>query len=297
MGASTYRSAGVGYHFEVTYGLLGRGRAKKLIRAHKSWVASGKKRAMPLPDTHIASRLKVTESRVYESFNNRLPTEKFTVRDRWAGRLGVQATYGVRPMGATLGRGIFRHRTRNPGKDRVTYLKGGTYHSVTTREFRGEPVRAPSTQKTKQSSAGTSVTTKFEPQRLAAAVERSSKNNLLRIGYLIRRSAQASMGPRRNVSVPGNPPSSHNGSLRNRILYAWDNVRKSVVIGATRANGASNGQAPRALEYGGPSTMLRVIAGVRKRIQINIAPRPYMRPALHRTMPQFPQFFSNSFGG
>jgi hypothetical protein len=194
-------------------------------------------------------------------------------------------------MGSEQGRRIIRERTRQMGKDRVTMYKSGTYYSVTTRALGGEDVKATRKQQAKHNAAGTTITTQYDPQLIAAAITQKNKNGLLRMGYLIRQSAQASLGQRKSISTPGHPPASHQGTLRNLILYAWDNATRTVVIGPIRANGPSNGQAPRALEYGGSSMMLRVIGGKRKRISINIAPRPYMRPALNLNLPRFPGFF------
>ncbi|MGC4004697.1 MAG: hypothetical protein QM811_16885 [Pirellulales bacterium] len=131
------------------------------------------------------------------------------------------------------------------------------------------------------------VRTTFSYIEVARWIREQERLALLRFAYAVRAEAQASMHPQKAISKPGRAPASHNGQLRNSILYAWDSSSRTVVVGPIRRAGPSGGQAPAALEYGGPSTITRMVNGKIKRVAINVTPRPYMHPALSRVRPRF----------
>jgi hypothetical protein len=147
------------------------------------------------------------------------------------------------------------------------------------------------------------------------AKERAGK----KIGAFVRRTARqlTNKSGRKGASKPGEPPKRHRGDLRDRIVFAFDDATRKVVIGPTLFNAVYfdgdgkpvSGTVPSVLEYGGainvaeeqyPSGWLKTMrergetpqewrridhrkrrTTWPKRIrQINIAPRPYMLPAL-----------------
>lgn len=83
-------------------------------------------------------------------------------------------------------------------------------------------------------------------------------------------------------SLPGNPPLSKIGLLRDRIRYMWDDAGKCAVIGPEKLNGRGN--APEALELGVPALIGVGRGAKRKIITVPMKPRPYMRPALQKAL-------------
>ena len=88
------------------------------------------------------------------------------------------------------------------------------------------------------------------------------------------------------VSQPGAPPYSHLGTLKNLIFFAYDSAGGgSVVVGPVPFGGKA--VAPKALEYGGPSSK-RERHKLRRTL---VRARPYMAPALAKVLPQFAPLF------
>jgi hypothetical protein len=73
----------------------------------------------------------------------------------------------------------------------------------------------------------------FDRESVIKAEDAASRKTLSKFGAFVRRRAQTSIRPRRDVSQPGQPPSSHVGTLRKMIFFAYDKDRRSVVIGPT----------------------------------------------------------------
>lgn len=90
-------------------------------------------------------------------------------------------------------------------------------------------------------------------------------------------------------SKPGEPPRMIWGYIKKFLFFAWDGTKRTVVIGPAVLNGG-NGSATAALEHGGTVTN-------RKGRRSVIAPRPFMRPALAKEAPNFPELFRNSIKG
>jgi stalled ribosome alternative rescue factor ArfA len=131
----------------------------------------------------------------------------------------------------------------------------------------------------------------FDSTKVQRAVDAAERQTLRKFGSLVRLRARHSIRKRRKVSKPGNPPHSHVGLLRNGILFAYDERRKTVVIGAVLLRPWS--QVPALLEYGGYG----------KRIKKNRPgkgaywrARPYMRPAFEKELSRMPEMFRNSLG-
>ena len=69
---------------------------------------------------------------------------------------------------------------------------------------------------------------------------------------------------RKRVSRPGEPPSSHVGTLRNLIYFGFDTRERSVVVGPTPLG--ATGIVPPTLEYGGPAVVKKNLRRQRRRV-------------------------------
>ena len=85
-------------------------------------------------------------------------------------------------------------------------------------------------------------------------------------------------------AAPGQAPFNKTGLLRDKILFALDPATLTVVIGPAKLPGMV-GDAPRALEYGGPSAARRGYSMV---VPITVAAHPFMRPAFEYAMGLWP---------
>ena len=142
----------------------------------------------------------------------------------------------------------------------------------------------------------------FDRPKVRRAVDRAKRRALSRAGAFIRQRARTSIRKRKGVSLPGQPPRSHEGSLRRLILFGFDRASDSVVVGPARLN--RPGEAPSTLEFGGRATVTRRRTRPRKdgkRViesrRVRIAARPYMGPALQKELPNIPKAWANSVRG
>lgn len=132
----------------------------------------------------------------------------------------------------------------------------------------------------------------FDRPAVTRAVDRAKRVVLSRAGAFIRQRARTSIRPRKGSAPPGNPPHSHEGSLRRLILFGYDPRSDSVVVGPVGFRGSV---APRALEIGGRTTVAPRRRGAREeRRTIRIAARPYMQPALAKERPKLPALWRDS---
>ena len=99
----------------------------------------------------------------------------------------------------------------------------------------------------------------FDRQAVVEAVGRANAKVLSKAGAFIQRRAKSSIRKRKRVSDPGQPPSSHVGTLRNLIYFSFDPPTRSVVVGPTPLG--STGIVPPVLEYGGQAPRRRTPAG------------------------------------
>ena len=126
----------------------------------------------------------------------------------------------------------------------------------------------------------------FDPKVVRRAMGRVTAAALRYAGAYIRKAAQHSIRRRKRISRPGDPPSSHTGSLKGLILYGYDPAVPSVVIGPRKAG---EGEAPALLEFGGVVTRRRRQRYGRRRAgsprTMHYRPRPFMGPAMERSLP------------
>jgi hypothetical protein len=91
----------------------------------------------------------------------------------------------------------------------------------------------------------------FDRRAVMDAVGRANQKLLSRAGAFIQRRAKSLIRKRKRASNPGEPPSSHVGTLRNLIYFGYDTANESVVIGPLPLGAI--GIVPPTLEYGGES--------------------------------------------
>lgn len=118
------------------------------------------------------------------------------------------------------------------------------------------------------------------------ALTRANKRVLGKAGAFVRTSARRSIRKRKAVSQPGSPPSSHNGLLRDGIVFGYDAARETVVVGPRKLRTRGGDGTPTALEFGGTLQ--------RKGELRTYRPRPFMRPALEGEADKFPGLFRNA---
>jgi len=140
----------------------------------------------------------------------------------------------------------------------------------------------------------------FDRPKVRRAVDRAKRRALSRAGAFIRQRARTSIRKRKGASQPGQPPRSHEGSLRRLILFGFDRASDSVVVGPVRLN--KPGEAPSTLEFGGRATVARRRTRkdgkrVTQSKRVRIAARPYMGPALRKELPNIPKAWANSVRG
>jgi hypothetical protein len=131
----------------------------------------------------------------------------------------------------------------------------------------------------------------FDRQVVIRAVDKAKRRTLSRAGAFIRQSARTSIRPRRGTSRPGNPPYSHEGSLRRFILFGYDPQTESVVVGPV---GFRRSIAPHVLEFGGMTSAPRWWKRSGKSKRIRIKRRPFMGPALERERDKLPWLWESS---
>ena len=129
----------------------------------------------------------------------------------------------------------------------------------------------------------------FDSKKVLSAVDRATRKVLSKFGAFVRTTARHSIRKRKAASRPGEPPSSHVGTLRRLIFFGYDVERKSVVIGPTPFR--SEAEAPPLLEYGGRAPR-KDRKG--KRVTATYRPRPFMGPAFEREQPKLPAIWANS---
>lgn len=123
----------------------------------------------------------------------------------------------------------------------------------------------------------------FDRARILAAISRAEHQVLSRFGAFVRQRARSSIRARKAVSAPGQPPSSHIGTLKQLIFFSYDTASHSVVIGPTQSRPDS--KVPQLLEYGGTINRAR---------PLYYRARPFMQPAFLAELPRATALWRNS---
>lgn len=121
----------------------------------------------------------------------------------------------------------------------------------------------------------------FDREKVLKSLDRATKKALSKFGAFVRQRSRTSIRSRKKVSMIGEPPSSHTGTLKKLIFFAYEADKKTVVIGPTPFG---KGQAPSLLESGGVAVSSR---GKR----LNYRPRPFMKPAFDTELAAKPAEF------
>lgn len=132
----------------------------------------------------------------------------------------------------------------------------------------------------------------FDRKVVTDALDKAGRKALSRAGAFIRQTAKRSIRRARkkkpNSAPPGKPPRSHVGDLKRLIYFAYDPVKRGVVIGPVRF---AKGEAPALLEFGG--TVERK-GRDGKTYTARYAGNPFMGPALQKELPNLPKRWQNS---
>jgi len=134
----------------------------------------------------------------------------------------------------------------------------------------------------------------FDRQRITAALNKARRRALGRAGACVRTVAKRSIRKRKKSSAPGQPPSSHEGSLRQLIYFGYDARADTYVVGPI---GFKKSEAPHALEHGGQATITKYRKGKKVKKRITIKPRPFMGPALEKGEDRLVRGWANSIKG
>lgn len=138
----------------------------------------------------------------------------------------------------------------------------------------------------------------FNTAAVRKRVGRATVSVLSKFGAFVRQTAKSSIRRSKRSSPPGTPPRSHTGLLKRRILFWFDLVRRSVVIGPELARPAGD-QILHALEVGGvtrasPRRRKGRRGDTKRGPKRRIAARPFMGPALQENLPLLPLMWRNS---
>ncbi|WP_437230403.1 hypothetical protein SH661x_001949 [Planctomicrobium sp. SH661] len=127
----------------------------------------------------------------------------------------------------------------------------------------------------------------FDRDAILTMMDKKTVSALSRFGYFTMRDARQRLRKRKSASKPGQGPSiwtSHGadagaGFNLRMIFFYFDRMRRSVIIGPVKLNGASKTgkPVPQILEEGG-------IVHPNGGRGVRIMPRPYMQPAFDRQL-------------
>lgn len=115
---------------------------------------------------------------------------------------------------------------------------------------------------------GTAKSLFFDRQVVLDSMDKAERKVLSKFGAFVRKRARTSIRKRKKPSAPGTPPSSHVGSLRRGILFAFEPEQHTVVIGPLffpKGTGKRTGviqrshTVPEILEYGGTLVKIRKV--------------------------------------
>lgn len=175
----------------------------------------------------------------------------------------------------------------------------------------------------------------FDRVKVHRAIDKATHKNLSKAGAYIMRTARGlirSPGKKGLPSKPGKPPKNRTGKLRDKILFAYEPDRRSVIVGPEETNQVffsgdgkpTTGTGASVLEYGGEIQVLEVFgpiatgngsggttfttgwkradlrskrrnAGKPTRLRkVKIDARPYMGPALAKNEKKVSSFWRDS---
>jgi hypothetical protein len=133
----------------------------------------------------------------------------------------------------------------------------------------------------------------FDWKLIQRSMMKSADRVASKFGAYVRTRARSSMKRRNGSSRPGQPPHAHGPGLIKRFLFFATSGPGNVVIGPAKLNKP----APRvlaALESGGDSLLIKRVKGRKVEQRIQIAARPFMRPAFEKELPSLSKLWRNA---
>lgn len=134
----------------------------------------------------------------------------------------------------------------------------------------------------------------FDSELVLSELKAGERAALGKAGAYVHGVARRSMRNQRDpnkFSQPGKPPFAKKGQLKKLLFFSYDPQTRSVVVGPAAFGKA---EAPAALEFGGtvssPRRKRRGKPGKPQRV--DVAPRPFMGPALEVSKDKIPDAFA-----
>lgn len=161
----------------------------------------------------------------------------------------------------------------------------------------------------------------FDRAKVMSRMADAKREALADAGAWIRTVARNSIRRRKRRSFAGEPPTNRTGILKKFLYFAFDFVRNTMVVGPVPTGQVFfdgdgrpvKGTVPGVLEHGGEINVLEVqlrpggkwfrrdLRATRREGHLpqrfrkcQIAPRPYMAPALEKSASKIPEFFRDS---
>lgn len=132
----------------------------------------------------------------------------------------------------------------------------------------------------------------FDRKVVIDAMDAVTRRSLSKIGAFIMTNAKRRQRKRkRKVSDPGQSPFAHSASRQGLrfILFAFDPLSETVVVGPVKLNGTKGVDVPNLMEFGGIRLIeRRTRSRTGRRKTAHYRPRPFMRPALEEESPKLP---------
>ncbi len=130
----------------------------------------------------------------------------------------------------------------------------------------------------------------FDREVVRQALNKKEKDILSKAGSFTMTTARNSFKKAKDhkaVAKPGDPPLGHTGQFKKSILFGYDRVNHSVLIGPT-LNKQTTPTMPQLGEFGGTA--------FRNGKRYKYAAHPVMGPALDKNIPNFPDLFTGVLG-
>ncbi len=131
----------------------------------------------------------------------------------------------------------------------------------------------------------------FDRAEVQRAADKAKLKVLGRAGAKVRKIARSSMRKKKGPAPPGEPPNVHKGTLKRLLLFGYDRVHETVLVGSV---GLGKAEAPGLQEFGGKAKRVRLVRPTRgsrrqrAKVTVVLKKRPYMRPALEKVAPELP---------
>lgn len=127
----------------------------------------------------------------------------------------------------------------------------------------------------------------FDKPAVMNAMDRATNRALSRLGAYVMSDAKRSLrkaGPKTRPSTPPAPPRSRTGLLKERIKFAYEREKRTVVIGPMKLPRTRYDDNLIMLEYGGKRQMKGLGWGHRRSSIAVYKKRPFMQPAYDKNI-------------